>query len=138
MNEEGEAITKPFTYSCNREGMDKLISRLSSLKLGKEQVVIGIEVAGTLWENLYSFLKGYKVIVLNPYQTKKYHQMLSKKAKTDRVDSLIIAGLLHSKEALSSYIPEDEVQILRELVRLHHHLKKIGKTISEKRIVCSI
>jgi len=64
--------------------------------------------------------------------------MLSRKAKTDKVDSLIIAGLLRSKEALSSYIPEDEVQILRELVRLHYHLKKIGKTISEKCIVCSI
>jgi len=39
--------------------------------------------------------------------------MLSKKAKTDKVDSLVIAGLLRSKEALASYIPEDEVQVLR-------------------------
>ncbi len=42
--------------------------------------------------------------------------MLSKKAKTDKVDSLIIAGFLRSKEALVSYVPEDEVQVLRELL----------------------
>ncbi|MEA1965387.1 MAG: IS110 family transposase [Candidatus Aerophobetes bacterium] len=132
LDEEGEAITKPFTYSCNREGMEKFVSKISSLKLEKDKVVIGIEATGNLWENLYSFLKGYKVIILNPYQTKKYHQILSKKAKTDKVDSLVIAGLLRSKEALASYIPEDEVQVLRELVRLRHHLKKDKKNYLRK------
>jgi len=43
-----------------------------------------------------------KISSLNPYQTRKYHQVLSKKAKTDKVDSLVIAGLLRSKEALAS------------------------------------
>ena len=69
---------------------------------------------------------------LNPYQTRKYHQLLSKKAKTDKVDSLVIAGLLRSKEALASYVPEDEVQVLRELVRLRHHLQKDKKNYLRK------
>jgi len=132
LDEEGEALTKSFTYSCNREGMQKLIDKISSLKLEKDKVVIGIEATGNLWENLYSFLKGYKVIILNPYQTRKYHQVLSKKAKTDKVDSLVIAGLLRSKEALASYVPEDEVQVLRELVRLRHYLKKNKKNYLRK------
>jgi len=132
LNEEGEAKTRPFTYSCNREGMEKLVGKFSSLKFEKDKVIIGIEATGNLWENLYSFLEGYKVIVLNPYQTKKYHQMLSKKAKTDKVDSLVIAGLLRSKEALASYVPEDEVQVLRELVRLRHYLKKDKKNYLRK------
>jgi len=85
-----------------------------------------------LWENLYSFLQGYKVIILNPYQTRKYHQVLSKKAKTDKVDALVIAGLLRSKEALPSYVPEEEVQVLRELVRLRHHLQKDKKNYLRK------
>jgi len=34
--------------------------------------------------------------------------VLSKKAKTDNVDSLVIAGLLRSKEALASYVPEED------------------------------
>ena len=132
LNEEGEAKTRPFTCSCNREGMEKLVGKFSSLKLEKDKVMIGIEATGNLWENLYSFLEGYKVIILNPYQTKKYHQMLSKKAKTDKVDSLVIAGLLRSKEALASYVPEDEVQVLRELVRLRHYLKKDKKNYLRK------
>ena len=78
--------------------------------------IFSVEATGNLWENLYSFLERYKVIILNPYQTRKYHQVLSKKAKTDKVDSLIIAGFLRSKEALVSYVPEDEVQVLRELL----------------------
>ena len=102
LDEEGEAITKSLTYPCGREGMEKLVDKISSLKLEKNRVMIGIEATGNLWENLYSFLEGYKVIVLNPYQTRKYHQVLSKKVKTDKVDSLVIAGLLRSKEALAS------------------------------------
>jgi len=49
--------------------------------------------------------------------------VLSKKAKTDKVDSLVIAGLLRSKEVLSSHLPEDEAQVIRELVRLRHYLQ---------------
>ena len=102
LDEEGEAITKPLTYPCNRKGFEKLVDKISCLKLEKDKTLIGIEATGNLWENLYSFLEGYKVIILNPYQTRKYHQLLSKKAKTDKVDSLVIAGLLRSKEALAS------------------------------------
>jgi len=132
LDEEGEAITKFLTFPCTRKGMEKLIDKISSLKLKKSEVVIGIEATGNLWENLYSFLKGYKVIILNPYQTRKYHQVLSKKAKTDKVDALVIAGLLRSKEALASYVPEEEVQVLRELVRLRHHLQKDKKNYLRK------
>ncbi len=132
LDEEGEAITKSLTYPYTRKGFEKLVDKISSLKLKKSEVMIGIEATGNLWENLYSFLEGYKVIILNPYQTRKYHQVLSKKAKTDKVDSLVIAGLLRSKEALASYVPEDEVQVLRELVRLRHYLQKDKKNYLRK------
>jgi len=132
LDEEGEAITKPLTYPSSRRGMEKLVDKISSLKLEKDKILIGIEATGNLWENLYSFLEGYRVLILNPYQTRKYHQVLSKKAKTDKVDSLVIAGLLRSKEALASYVPEDEVQVLRELVRLCHHLQKDKKNYLRK------
>lgn len=44
----------------------------------------------------------------------------------------MIAGLLRSKEALASYVPEEEVQVLRELVRLRHHLQKDKKNYLRK------
>ncbi len=87
LDEEGEAISKVLTFPCTGKGFKKLVDKISSLKLRKSQVVIGIEATGNLWENLYSFLRGYKVIILNPYQGRKYHQVLSKKAKTDKVDA---------------------------------------------------
>jgi len=43
LDERGEAITKPLTYSCNREGIERLLDKVSSLKLEKNQVMIGIE-----------------------------------------------------------------------------------------------
>jgi len=132
LDEEGGAISKALTFPCTGKGFEKLVDKISSLKLKKSEVIIGIEATGNLWENLYSFLGGYKVIILNPYQTKKYHQVLSKKAKTDKVDALVIAGLLRSKEALASYVPEEEVQVLRELVRLRHHLQKDKKNYLRK------
>lgn len=58
--------------------------------------------------------------------------MFSKKANTNKVDSLVIAGLLRSKEALASYVPEEEVQVFRELVRLRHHLQKDEKNYLRK------
>ena len=132
LDEEGEVMSKVISFPSTGEGFKKLTDKISSLGLKKSDVVIGIEATGNLWENLYSFLEGYRVIILNPYQTRKYHQVLSKKAKTDTVDALVIAGLLRSKEALSSYVPEEEVQVLRELVRLRHHLKKNKKNYLRK------
>lgn len=73
LDEEGEAISKVLTFPCTGKGFEKLVDKIFSLKLKKSQVVLGIKATGNLWENLYSFLKGYKVIILNPYQTRKYH-----------------------------------------------------------------
>jgi len=127
-----DALIPAIAMRINRKGFEKLVDKISCLKLEKDKTLIGIEATGNLWENLYSFLEGYKVIILNPYQTRKYHQLLSKKAKTDKIDSLVIAGLLRSKEVLASYVPEDEVQVLRELVRLRHHLQKDKKNYLRK------
>ena len=47
---------------------------------------------------MYSFLKkkGYCIILINPHQSKKFHELARRKAKTDKVDSIVIAGLLRS------------------------------------------
>ena len=70
LDEEGEAITKVLSFPCTHKRFEKLVDKISSLKLKKSEVLIGIEATGNLWENLYSFLEGYRVIILNPYQTR--------------------------------------------------------------------
>ena len=36
LDEEGEAITKPFTYPCNRKGIEKLVDKVSSFNFEGE------------------------------------------------------------------------------------------------------
>ena len=129
LDNDGERFTKAFTLQCNAQGFNELLSRLKELKLTPENLLVGVEATGIWWENLYCMLteKGFKVIVLNPHQTNKFREALRKKAKTDDIDAYIIAGLLRSQEYASSFIPEESIQILREIVKLRYQLIKDRK-----------
>ena len=83
----------------------------------------GLEAAGHLWENLEAALVGadYRVLVLNPLQTRRYRGVMRRKAKTDDIDAHVIAGLLRSG-AQASYVPDAQIQSLRELARLRARL----------------
>jgi len=39
---------------------------------------------------------GYRVMVLNPLQTRRYGDVVRRKAKTDDIDAHVVAGLLHA------------------------------------------
>ncbi len=120
LDNNGEAICKSFTILSSKSDFSKILSKLKSLNITLSNITCGLEATGNLWENLYSFLneKSLKVILLNPFQTHKYHQVLMKKAKTDAIDAYVIAGLIRSGHASHSHIPDESVQALRDLVRL--------------------
>jgi transposase len=124
LDNDGEKATKPFTLDNNQPSFTKLLERFKELNLQPDNIIIGIEATGIWWENLYCFMteQKFKVIVLNPHQTNKFREALRLKAKTDDIDAYVIAGLLRSGEYAASYIPEETVQILRELVKLRHQL----------------
>jgi transposase len=126
LNSQGEVKAKPFSFDSSEDGFQRLLNKLEELNLTCNNLLIGLEATGNLWENLYSFLeeKGFKMILLNPYQTNKFREVLRKKAKTDQIDALVIAGLLRSGEYQSSYVPDELIQSLRELVRLRVSLMK--------------
>lgn len=125
LDNEGERI-KAFSTGTDKEGFAKLLSFTKELKLTKDNSLFGIEATGSLWENLFSFLadNGFKVILLNPYQTKRYREALRFKAKTDDIDAYVIAGLLRSKDFSSSFVPEDRIQALRDFTKLRYELVK--------------
>ena len=129
LNENGERLTKPFTLQNNLHHFNELLNRLDKLNLNPGNLLLGIEATGIWWENLYCMLteKGFKVVVLNPHQTNKFREALRKKAKTDDIDAYVIAGLLRSKEYASSFIPEESIQILREITKLRYQLLKDRK-----------
>lgn len=124
LDNDGEKATKSFTLENNQQSFTKLLERLKELNLQPDCLLIGIEATGIWWENLYCFMteQKFKVIVLNPHQTNKFREALRLKAKTDDIDAYVIAGLLRSGEYAASYIPEETIQILREIVKLRHQL----------------
>jgi len=123
---DGERVGKSFTIKANREGLAQLQRTLSARGATPEQTVVGLEASGHLWENLEAYLtqQGYPVRVLNPLQLRRFRDVVQAKAKTDDLDACLIAGLLRSGQAEGSYLPEEQIQSLRELARLRARLMR--------------
>ena len=126
---EGKRVTRSFTLGNTQEDYRNLLKRLEKLDLSADNTLAGMEATGIFWENLYSFLTeaGYKVIVINPHQTNKFREALRKKAKTDDIDAQVIAILLRSGETAASYVPEEQVQTLREFTKIRYEFIKDRK-----------
>ena len=124
LDNDGEKATRSFTLDNNQQAFTELLERLKALNLQPDNLLLGIEATGIWWENFYCFMteQKFKVIVLNPHQTNKFREALRLKAKTDDIDAYVIAGLLRSGEFAASYIPEETIQTLREIVKLRHQL----------------
>lgn len=136
LDEKGERLQRPFSLENTKDGFEALAKKLSEFNLTPENLLSGLEATGIFWENLYSFLteKGYKVILLNPYQTNKFQQALGLKATTDPLLAFVIAELLRSNRYLSSLVPEENIEALRELVKLQFHLEEEKKRIARRLI----
>ena len=134
LDASGESLGKSFTVQSSKDDFAKLVKKLSDLDIPKFDITAGLEATGNLWENIYIYLKdqGIKVILLNPFQTNKFHQAMMKKAKTDSIDALVIAGLLRSGCASGSYIPDEDIQSLRDLARLRDGYLRDMKTYKRK------
>jgi len=135
LDNNGEKLSKAFTLQNNTINFNKLLSRIDSLSIKSDDLLIGIEATGIWWENLYCLLtnNNFKVIVLNPHQTNKFREALRIKAKTDDLDAYVIAGLLRSNQYACSYVPEQNIQDLREITKLRYQLIK-DRTNYERQI----
>lgn len=133
LDEAGSKL-KSFTLENGRESFESLPERLESLSISKDNLLIGIEATGGFWENIYSFLKdkGFHIVLLNPYNTNKFREALSKKAKTDDIDALIIAQLLRTGEYVQSQVAEENIQALRELTTLRYEFMKDRKNLQRQ------
>lgn len=131
LDTSGEAVCRPFSITNSKEGVKKLLSKLSSYKAN--QIVCGMEISSNYWENMCSYLKGMDVgtILLNPYQVKKYRQATGAKIKTDSIDAEAIAGLIWGRKYESLYIPDDTVMEIRELVRIKHNFQRRVKDLKK-------
>jgi transposase len=124
LDRDGEAVGPSFTIAASPDGVATLLRTLAARAATAAQTLIGLEASGHLWENLEAALggAGYRVIVLNPLQTRRYRDVVRRKAKTDDIDAHVIAGLVRSGAAQASYVPDEQIQSLRELARLRARL----------------
>src|SRR5438552_3330747 len=124
LDRDGEAVGQSFTIAASKDGVATLLRTLAARAATAAQTLIGLEASGHLWENLEAALvsAGYRVLVLNPLQTRRYRDVVRRKAKTDDIDAHVIAGLLRSGAAQASYVPDEQIQSLRELARLRARL----------------
>jgi len=131
VDSSGKAICKPFNITNSKEGIKKLLFKLSSYKTS--QIVCGMEVSSNYWENMCSYLKEKDItpILLNPYQVKKYRQAMGFKIKTDPIDAIAIAGLICGRKYESLYISGDSMMELRELVRIKYNFQRRVKDLKK-------
>jgi len=124
LDRDGEAVGPSFTIAASQGGVATLLQTLAARDATAAQTLIGLEASGHLWENLEAALvgAGYRVLVLNPLQTRRYRDVVRRKAKTDDIDAHVIAGLIRSGAAQASYVPDEQIQSLRELARLRARL----------------
>jgi len=124
LDRDGEAVGQSFTIAASKDGVATLLRTLAARGATPVQTLIGLEASGHLWENLEAALvgAGYRVLVLNPLQTRRYRDVVRRKAKTDDIDAHVIAGLIRSGAAQASYVPDEPIQSLRELARLRARL----------------
>lgn len=131
MDEFGQKKGKSFPLENSKSGVEALLEKLSSLNIFPQDTLAGMEATGPFWANLYNSLakKGIKVVLLNPYQTRRYQQAISNKIKTDSSSAFVIADLLRSRRYLACRVPEEKVESLRELVKFQHQQGKAKRSL---------
>lgn len=117
LSSDGEIILKPFKFTNDYNGFQKLISKLDFFE--KDSLIIGLESTAHYGNNLIEFLvsNNYKVCVINPIQTSTMRKNNIRKTKTDKVDTYIIARtlLMYPHRYFTSY----DLDLL--------HLKNLGR-----------
>lgn len=135
IDDKEEMIIKPFPFNSSTGGFKKLINNIVSLNCDTKDIIIGMEATGLLFENLYRYLSdlNYNVILLNPYQTSQYRNMVTMKyVKNDNIDSLIISLLIKSGRYSKGYVNEEQLQSLKVLFRHKENIKEQLKSIKRQ------
>ncbi len=131
LDEKGQVVLPAFRFNNSVDGVKHLINRLSSLT-GPMQ--IGMESTAHYWIGLYEYLleRDYQVVVFNPLQIKGYRQVRLRKAKTDRLDSHLIADFLRVRPLEPVIIPSARRRQLRHLARFRFKLVDRGAALRRR------
>ena len=129
---QGEIVWQ-LRFAPTRAGLAQLAVRLADLP--PADVQIGLEATGIYWLTLHAWLREWgaaqggvaDVRVLNPLQTRAFRNANLRGTKTDRIDAVAVARLLHwgGKRLASHAMPEDRQAAAREISRLRTEMVEL-------------
>ena len=96
ISSDGEVLIEPFKFTNDADGFQMLVSKLISLIAEPDSIIIGLESTAHYGDNLVRYLvsESFKVCVLNPIKTSTMRKNNTRKTKTDKVNTYIIAKTL--------------------------------------------
>ena len=115
----GAVAGRALSFANTMLGADSLLEKIDSVNHASLPVVFGLEATGHYWLALYSFLvkKGFKVSVINPYQSDAFRKVHLSTTKTDKEDSFLIADLLRFGLFRTTKMADEQIVTLRNLSR---------------------
>ncbi len=124
---DGE-IAWQLRFAPTRAGLAQLAARLEGVDTGALQ--IGLAATGIYWLTLHAWLGQWgapTIRVLNPLQTRAFRNANLRGAKTDRIDAVAVARLLHwgGQRLASHAMPEDRQAAAREISRLRTEMTEL-------------
>src|SRR5581483_11666225 len=111
-------------FDVDRAGFARFEAFLERVAPDRGQLLVGPEASGHYHRTLLGFLveRGYRVVLVNPWQATQFRRSQGKKAKTDRIDARMLARFV----AVSAPEPASPVpaglERLRELTRFRAEL----------------
>jgi len=126
MDQQGKVIASLSSFPNTRRGFTQLRQLIKSNLPQQEQLRIGMEATGPYWTPLSAWLKthGWTPVILNPIKTASLRNYGIRGAKTDNIDSVLIANTLRIEgeqpQACSPKLSEE----LRQFTRLRADMTK--------------
>ena len=115
---------KTVSFKNNRKGYEHIVNKiheiikLKTLRYPIDSIIIGMEPTGHYWKPLANYLinKGYRVVCVNPYHTKKSKELDDNSpTASDKKDAITIARLVKDGRYFDPYLPQGEFGELRGL-----------------------
>lgn len=125
---------KTFDNSC--DGLKKLMKSFSD----PSTCTIILEATGVYHRLSHKMLvhAGFSVSVVNPYRSRKFADILGKLAKTDKVDSKVLATYGQCMDLPITPLPSDQIETLKEFVLKRRQLVELKKTVKiQSQDICS-
>ena len=124
---KGEVVASLRSFENNQAGVELLERQVLQPATNRSKPMIAMEATGQYWNALHDELqrRGYACVVLNPIQTGNRGNKRIRKAKTDPLDSVLIARTILAGDAQATLVPDEAIYELRLLVRHRWRMIKV-------------